>query len=158
MWSAYAQPTDSITDALDRLRTHLTEVPARLNALSEIDLTQRVPGKWSRREILGHLIDSALNNLKRFVDAQFAEGPYTIQGYNQNKSVVVNHYHDLPLPHLLTLWHSLNRQVLYVAEAIPPETLAKPILFGQNPEPGQTLGWLIDDYVAHLEHHLKTLL
>lgn len=156
----YAQPTGSITNALERLRDHIAYVPERLTTLSETDLTQKPPGKWSRKEILGHLIDSAINNLKRFTDAQtINDQPYQMQGYDQNKLVDINHYQDLPLTHLLTLWSSLNKQIVYVGETIPLETLARTVRSGQaDPNPVLILGWLIEDYVAHLEHHLKTLL
>ncbi len=159
----YAQPTGSITSALHRLREHIAYVPQRLTNLSETELTQKAPGKWSCKEILGHLIDSALNNLKRFTDAQVVDGAYFIQGYDQNKLVVINQYQNVPVAHLLTLWSSLNTQIAYVVEAIPNKALSIPIRFEQANQPSSenshhTLSWLIDDYVAHLEHHLKTLL
>lgn len=143
--------------ALDRLRTYIVEVPDQLTALTESELTQHVPGKWSRKEILGHLIDSAINNLKRFTDAQFADEPYLIQSYNQNKLVVVNQYHQLPITHLLTLWASLNRQILYVVDAMPANTLTNPVHLNGSHD-NKSLAWLIEDYVLHMEHHLKTLL
>jgi hypothetical protein len=147
-----------ITDALYRLRSHIDQVPARLTLLSPTELTEHLPGKWSRKEILGHLIDSAINNLKRFTDAQFADSPYPLQRYNQNKLVSVNQYQNLPLDHLLVLWQSLNRQILYVTEIIPADILTKPIQISQADTKMRSLAWLLDDYVAHLEHHLKTLL
>lgn len=158
MWMAYAQPTGSIVDAVDRLREHIDRVPQAIINLSIDELTDKAPGKWSRLEILGHLIDSALNNLKRFTDAQVTEGPCVVQGYNQDGLVAVNHYHNLPLVHLLTLWGALNTQILYVAEAMPAEALNKLLWFKSGDAMDKTIGWLIEDYVAHLEHHLKTLL
>lgn len=143
---------------LDRLQNHITEVPARLSGLSEQELIQHTPGKWSRKEVLGHLIDSAINNLKRFTEASFADEPYLVHGYNQDALVVANQYQTLPLSHLSTLWSSLNQQIYYVADALTPEQLAQPIRFEQADKPVQTLQWLIDDYVIHLEHHLKTLI
>ena len=125
---------------------------------SEAELTEKDTGKWSRKEILGHLIDSAINNLKRFTDAQFTDEPYSVQSYNQNQLVVVNRYQYLPVEHLLALWSSLNTQILFVAEAMPADELTKSIQFQQSDVQTHTLGWLIEDYVAHLEHHLKTLL
>lgn len=145
-------------DALHRLRNHITEVPTRLATQSATELTRKAAEKWSRKEILGHLIDSAINNLKRFTDAQFADGPYQVQPYNQNQLVIVNQYQQLPLEHLVTLWQSLNTQIIYAAEAIPVETLAQPIRLVTTDDTGHTLAWLIEDYVLHLEHHLKTLL
>ena len=158
MWPAYAQSTGSIASSLEQIRTHIRQVPERLNALPETDLTQHAPGKWSRKEILGHLIDSALNNLKRFTDAPLADGPYVLQGYRQDDLVQANRYQQLPLAHLLALWSSLNAQIVYVTEALPVDGLGKPIRFSQSDVPDRTLRWLIEDYVAHLEHHLKTLL
>ncbi|MVM36921.1 DinB family protein [Spirosoma sp. HMF3257] len=150
-----------LTDTLNRLRIHIDEVPIQLANFSEAELIDYLPGKWSRKEILGHLIDSALNNLKRFTDAQVTDGPYLIQSYNQNKLVVINQYQALPLAHLLSLWSSLNRQILVIIEAIPGDTLAHPVQFaqlGQFEVIQKTLAWLVEDYVVHLEHHLKTLL
>lgn len=154
----YPQPTGSIADALQRLRFHLMDVPSRLTILSATELIDKTPGKWSRKEILGHLIDSAINNLKRFTDAQSIDEPYLIRGYNQDKLVVANQYQNLPVDHLLALWKSLNTQIIYVVEAIAVESLARTVHSGDPESTTFTLGWLIEDYVAHLEHHLKTLL
>ena len=104
MWKSYSQPTDSVADALIRLRTHIAGVPPHLLALAGPELTECAPGKWSRQEILGHLIDSAINNLKRFTDAQVSKGPYQLQPYDQNALVGINQYQSLSLTHLLTLW------------------------------------------------------
>ncbi|MFD2569402.1 DinB family protein [Spirosoma soli] len=164
----YAQPTGSIVNALQSLRGHIIHVPERLGNVPEIELAHKVPGKWSRKEILGHLIDSAINNLKRFTDAQSLIGQatrqaYQVQGYDQNNLVLINRYNDLPLAHLLALWSSLNTQIIYVADIMSAEALSISVQFGHTNQlnseaPDYTLGWLIEDYVAHLEHHLKTLL
>lgn len=153
----FMQPASSISDVLTRLRNHIEQVPARLTALSEAHLTQQAPGKWSRKEIVGHLIDSAINNLKRFTDAQFANGTYQLQPYNQNELVRVNHYQALPINHLVSLWTSLNTQIVYVVDAMPADTLTQPIQLGQPTPDIRPLAWLIEDYVVHLEHHVNAL-
>jgi hypothetical protein len=33
------------------------------------------PKKWSKKQILGHLVDSGINNLQRFTEIQFEEKP-----------------------------------------------------------------------------------
>ena len=143
-----------IANTLHRLRDHIASIPKQLVVLPESALVQKKPGKWSQKEILGHLIDSALNNLKRFTDAQFADGFYEIQGYQQDDLVIINRYQALPLRHLITLWSSLNTQILYVLEGATSETLAQPVRFASSGVPDRTLDWLINDYVDHL----KTLL
>ncbi|RRB07015.1 DinB family protein [Larkinella rosea] len=150
----YAETHSPFLGALQQLRTYIDELPERLRTFSDAELTERKPGKWSRKEILGHLIDSGLNNLKRFTDAQFLPSPFVVERYNQNQSVIYNRYQDLPLEHLIAYWQSLNRQILYVTEVIPEDTLRKPVLPPDHGEP-VTVAWLIVDYVAHLGHHFK---
>ncbi|WP_461134069.1 DinB family protein [Spirosoma lituiforme] len=145
-------------DSLDRLATYVDQVPVHLRSLPDDQLLNQQPGKWSRKEILGHLIDSAINNLKRFTDAQFADDSYLVQPYNQDELVKLNKYQCAPLEHLLILWQSLNRQLIIVTRSIPVNALSRPVQFGQIDMEPRTLEWLVHDYVAHLEHHLKTLL
>jgi DinB superfamily len=155
----YAQPTGNLTDAIERLARHLSAVNAALPTLSEAALTEHAPGKWSKQEILGHLTDSALHNLRRFTEAQTSPAPYPILPYNPDELVRVNSYNQLPISELLTLWTSLNRQIGWVVGTMQRERPAlydAPVVFASGET--NTLGWLIEDYVAHLEHHLQTLL
>jgi uncharacterized damage-inducible protein DinB len=136
------------------LKKHIQEVPEHFKQLSpEIMLQKQASGKWSKQEILGHLIDSAINNLKRFTDAQYFPQPYTVIRYNQDELVVINRYQQLPLEHLLQLWSVLNKQVLYVAKSIPAEKLSYTIITTSGES--KTLEWLVIDYVEHMEHHLN---
>ena len=131
-------------------------LPAFVNGLDEERLLDRPsPGKWSRKEILGHLVDSATYNLTRFTRTPVSPSPYVLQGYPQEALVRINQYQDVPLGHLLLLWEALNRQILFVVEALTPEQLALPVQTGDGSLP--TLGWLFCDYVAHLEHHLAQI-
>jgi hypothetical protein len=141
-----------------RLAKYIDEIGERYCSFSNDELMQRAaPGKWSRKELLGHLIDSAINNIKRFTEIQFSEQPYFIQSYKQHELVIVNHYQQLPLEHLLQLWQSLNRQVIYVVKEIPADKLAYKVDPQYDNHEMKTLGWIICDYVAHLEHHIKQL-
>jgi hypothetical protein len=68
---------------LDRLNYWISEVPSRVHTLPELDLSVRPhPNKWSKKEILGHLCDSALTNLQRFVRAQYEVQPYRVLKYS----------------------------------------------------------------------------
>ena len=110
------------------------------------------------QEILGHLIDSAVNNLKRFTEIQFLSQPYTVISYRQNELVIVNDYQKLPLQHLLDLWQSLNRQIVFVVNATPADKLNYPVDPQYENKEMKTLGWIICDYVAHMEHHFRQIL
>lgn len=144
----------NLQTALLQLEKHIQEVPEHFKQLStEIILEKPAPGKWSKQEILGHLIDSAINNLKRFTDTQYFPQPYTVIRYNQDELVVINGYQQQPLDHLLQLWSALNKQVLYVAGNIPAEKLAYTIVSTSGES--KTLEWLVIDYVDHMEHHMK---
>lgn len=147
----------NVEQAMHRLNDHLQQIPALFKKFSEEELLYRsAPGKWSRKEILGHLIDSGINNLKRFTEIQFLPQPYKVIPYRQNELVVVNQYHDLPLEHLLAVWQALNQQIIYVVNAAPQEKLGY-VIEPYDSKEMKSLAWIICDYVAHMEHHLKQL-
>lgn len=151
----YHQGDINIPEAMQRLQDHVKALPAKFQQFKPEDLLQRpAPGKWSKQEILGHLVDSAINNLKRFTDIQFLPQPYEIISYQQVELVVVNNYQNLPLDHVLQLWQSLNQQVIYVVQNTPEEKFSFLVDPQYENKQTKTLGWVINDYVAHLEHHL----
>src|SRR6267142_3830733 len=84
----------------------------------------RAPGKWSAREIVGHLIDSAANNHQRFVRAQFSN-ELIFQGYQQAEWVKVQGYKDEPWFQLVKLWQHYNLHLVHLISRIPEQTLTK---------------------------------
>ncbi|MFT3932997.1 MAG: DinB family protein [Chitinophagaceae bacterium] len=142
--------------AMKTLAHYIASIPAKYDALDETALLQATaPGKWSRKQILGHLIDSAVNNLKRFTDIQFVAQPYVVQAYQQEELVMVNNYQELPLQHLLQLWQLLNQQIVFIVDNIPAEKMHYAVNPQYNNNETKTLAWIICDYVAHMEHHWK---
>lgn len=114
------------------------------------------PGKWSKKEILGHLIDSACNNHSRFVRAQFEEPPFKVVQYKQEEWVVHQRYNDMPVEQLLILWSYYNKHIAKVISYINKNKLDTPVILPSGER--VTFYWLIEDYLNHLEHHLKQLL
>lgn len=142
--------------ALSQLEKHILEVLLKFKQVDRaVMLYKPAPGKWSKQEILGHLIDSAINNLKRFTDIQCFPQPYTVLRYQQDDLVVINRYQQLPLEHLLQLWSILNKQVFNILSTIPAEKLSYTVIIPSGES--KTLEWLAIDYVEHLEHHLKQI-
>ncbi|MEO5595456.1 MAG: DinB family protein [Chitinophagaceae bacterium] len=157
MWqdAGFLTGKPDVKSAMKQLAHYIETIPGKYNSFSEENLLQADPGKWSRKQILGHLVDSAINNLKRFTDIQFSAQPYIVQAYQQNELVTINNYQHLPLAHLLQLWQSLNRQIIFITENIPAEKMHYAVNPQYNDNEVKTLAWLICDYVAHIEHHWK---
>jgi len=124
--------------------------------IRESEAAQKPPeGKWSKKEILGHLIDSASNNHQRFVRAQLSS-EIRLPGYVQSEWVKTQKYQAESWTGLVSLWSSYNRHLVHVIASVPAERLKERCFIGDD-EP-VTLEFLIRDYVRHLEHHCKQLL
>jgi hypothetical protein len=107
--------------------------------------------RWSKKEVVGHLIDSAANNHQRFVRAQQAS-ELVAPAYNQVQWVAVQDYNSASWPDLIDLWRLYNMHLAHVIKRIPAEKLQVPCAIGDRaPVP---LGDVVDQYVAHLKHHL----
>ncbi len=110
------------------------------------------PGKWSKKEIVGHMIDSASNNHRRFVrGVQDRGGHYP--GYDQEFCVKLQRPNDVPWPVLVGLWQNYNHYLAHVIASLPAESKALPMRVSSNPE--TTLLWIAVDYVEHLKHHVN---
>lgn len=110
---------------------------------------------WSRREELGHLVDSAVNNHARIVRAALAPS-YTGPGYEADLWVAVHGYAGTPWPDLVEAWRAHNAVLVPLVAGIPDAKLATPCTVGEDAP--VTLGFLIDDYVLHMRHHLDQIL
>jgi hypothetical protein len=111
-------------------------------------------GSWSRKEELGHLIDSAANNHIRFVLASL-DGEFRGQGYAQDKWVEAHGYRDLSWGALVDLWYQYNRLLTHLVERIPDAHLDNRCVIGWGVV---TLRFVIEDYVRHMQHHLDHVL
>ncbi|MCX6595460.1 MAG: DinB family protein [Acidobacteria bacterium] len=111
------------------------------------------PDKWSYKEELGHLIDSAANNHQRFIRLQL-QPELTLPGYAQEGWVLANQYQQASWADLITLWSAYNLHLAFVIGHIDP-TLADRIW--HHPEADYTLQFLVDDYVVHMKGHLATI-
>jgi hypothetical protein len=133
----------------------LAAKPELLKIPPEIASKKPTPDTWSKKEILGHLIDSAANNHQRFVrGAQNIAGDFPT--YNQNRWVEVQHYTDMNWADLVEFFSQYNLHLCHVIESLPQETLGNPCNFGK--ESPVTLEFVIEDYLRHLRHHVEQIL
>ena len=140
--------SDQLLRIISAAEDALLEVP-------EEDSTVPVlKGGWSRKQVLGHLIDSASNNHQRFVRASL-QGSLEFPGYEQDALVRLQAIQEAPWLALVALWVAYNRFLAHVIAHLPADKLEAPCRIGA----GQpvTLRFLVEDYVAHLLHHLRQI-
>lgn len=150
-------------DWLDDFQQTIERATERLLLMPEEETTTpKSEGKWSARQIVGHLIDSAANNHHRFVRAQFSDD-LVFPGYEQDAWVAVQRYNDEQWSRLVELWRQYNLHLVHVMSAVPETELVKPRTRHNLDQIGWqtvserepvTLEYFMRDYVAHLRHHL----
>ncbi len=141
-----------IEQSIERLQFLCDTIPHLLYEIDENNFSLKpAPGKWSKKEIIGHLIDSATNNHHRFVRGQFEDIPRV--AYDQNKWNESNYYDKIDRTQIISFWTAYNKQLVELMKHISKEKLGNKVnTFGDEI---YTIDYLIDDYVRHLEHHLK---
>ncbi len=148
-------------------RGTVADAAVRLLALTPDQAAVRPgPDKWSPKEIIGHLIDSASNNHGRFVRAQL-HGDLIFDGYEQADWVRVQGYQTRNWADLVQLWKALNDHLAHVMEVADIEAVTRPrtrhnldALAWQPASSAQpaTLEYFMRDYLGHLKHHLRQAL
>jgi hypothetical protein len=136
------------------LRQIISEYSAKISAIHESDFSAKpLPTKWSKKEVLGHLIDSGQNNLRRFICGQYDAVPSKIT-YNQDFWVLANGYQSMKKDDVINLWKLVNERIAAILENMPEENYHKQSETSQL----HTLLWLAEDYVRHTKHHLNQIL
>ena len=146
-------------DVINRLKNNIESVPAKFLKFSESELRgKHAPAKWSKKELLGHLVDSAANNHIRFVEAQFDDEPFHMKGYAQNEWVEIQNYNDKDTGSLVEIWKCYNEHILFIMENTPEENLNIKCIAEDAFENAETLFLLMKDYVDHMDHHINKIL
>ncbi|HEY7306558.1 MAG TPA: DinB family protein [Bryobacteraceae bacterium] len=141
----------------ERLRETIRGEGSGLRAITEQNARGRSGGGegWSRKQELGHLIDSATNNRVRFVVAAL-NGKYTGPTYDGHGWVELGGYAEAAWSDLVELWTRANEALARVIERVPKEQLAAPCKVGDDAS--VSLEFLIEDYIRHMKHHLGHIL
>ncbi len=154
----YAREDEAVSlgpaELSERLETVLRGAMPWLLTISEAEAS--VPereAKWSAKQVIGHLTDSAVNNLRRIVLLLIEPGQ-KLPGYAQMEWVNMQHYGEREWSQVLGLWFALNEHVAWtIAHVERARLVDEGVIEGER----VTLGFLIADYVAHMEHHLSAM-
>jgi len=138
-----------------KLLSLIESAEPRLREISELESSgAALPGGWSRKEVIGHLIDSASNNHQRFVRAAL-QTTLEFPGYDQERNVRMQAPGEADWQLLVSLWSAYNRYLAHIIARLPASKLETPCRI----ESGKavSLGFLATDYVRHLAHHLEQI-
>jgi hypothetical protein len=136
-------------DIISKLESHCNLTYKKLLLINKEDFRLKPDiNRWSKKEILGHLIDSATNNHHRFIRAQYQDTPHIV--YNQNQWVALSNYQDYSLSQLLDLWRVYNLHIVHILRHMPTSSLERKCETSSI----YTLEYIAVDYLRHLEHHL----
>ena len=154
--NGHADFLNDFGETIETASTRLLEISDDRSAVP------RVEGKWSHKQIIGHLIDSAANNHSRFVRAQFNDD-LVFPGYEQEAWVDSQQYQQKDWNELVQLWKLYNRHILHIMKVTPEETRMKlrskhnlHVIASDKLSPDEpvTLDWFMRDYVDHMKKHL----
>jgi hypothetical protein len=139
---------------IQELQSIVNEYATKIASLPDQEFSEKVrPGKWSKKEVLGHLIDSGQNNLRRFICGQYEAEPPAIT-YQQDFWVKANGYQSAQKTDVILLWKLINQRIADVLTSMPEENYDKQCNTGSL----HSLSWLADDYVKHTKHHLNQII
>lgn len=139
-----------LSQLVDEFANKLTNIPEELfSAKPRLE-------KWSKKEVLGHLIDSANNNLRRFICGQYETSPKIT--YQQDFWVTSNNYQNIRKENIVQLWRLLNEQICEVLRTMPDPNANLMCDTGKDNVQLHSIEWLAEDYVKHLKHHLNQIL
>lgn len=145
-----------MTEFSERLRHVVAHEESLLRAIDDSSAGSAPgAGHWSRKQELGHLIDSAINNRIRFVKAAL-DGRFEGPSYEQRDWVELGGYSQMPWAGLVDLWKALNTALVTLVARIPGERRTAECRIGGSPP--VTLEFVIDDYIRHMQHHLDHVL
>ena len=139
-------------EEIERLSGILKKASASLSSISAEDAAyQSAPEQWSKKQELGHLVDSACNNHQLIVRAQVEEEP-SLPDYDGDRWVMLHDYQAMKWQQIVERWQIMNEQLLRAASKISSQTAERRLTVGEK---SMTLGFLVKDYVDHMLHHLR---
>jgi DinB superfamily len=136
------------------LSAQLGEMERLLGPLDDAGARFRyAPGKWSVKEVLGHLCDSERIFAYRLLRIARADAT-PLPGFDENAFVPPGEFDARPLPNLIREFQAVRRSTIALAEGLPAGAWERR---GQASGKSISTRALIYIIVGHLSHHLGVL-
>lgn len=111
------------------------------------------------KQILGHMVDSATNNLHRVVHLQYQPSPLIYPDYanfgNNDRWIALQNYQDEDWQNLVQLWKFINLHYAHVILFVKNDALNNVWITGNNQH--VSLPEMILDYLRHFNLHLSEI-
>ena len=144
-------------DLTRNIRNAVADAAANIRKIDEKEFEFKPSDtKWSKKEILGHLCDSAQNNLHRFIRGQYENQPKIV--YYQDDWVRVQRYKDYDTEELINFWVALNNHLCRTLDIMTTDNYEKKVDTGKPGVDLHTIQFIADDYLTHMNHHLKQII
>ncbi len=143
---------DDLAKVIEGLKKLLDEVPYLIKQFTDREINNKPSSnKWSKKEVLGHLCDSCMNNIQRLIRVQYEDKPFII--YKQDEWVEIQDYQSMNIGEIIDLWINLNQHLIRILRKFPKNKLESLIDTGKE----VTARFIIVDYLDHQHHHLKQI-
>lgn len=147
----------NMKNTIEELLSIIDEFTIKIEAIPDGQFSSKPnPAKWSKKEVLGHLIDSAHNNLRRFICGQYETTPKIT--YDQDFWVAASNYGVWSKQNITQLWRLVNKQICEVLHTMPEQNSKLLCNMGKSEIQLHSIEWLAEDYVKHLKHHLNQII
>lgn len=142
---------DDLTAILDH---QLSDSLAMLCRISEAKSLHRYePGKWSIKELLGHLIDS--ERIFTYRALRFARNDHApLSGFDQDPYVAEANFDRRPWSELVAEFEHLRRSTILFFRGLKPEAEMRFGVANNAPVTVRALGYVI---AGHELHHMRIL-
>lgn len=141
-------------DVMASLARQKQELPAALASVrDEGERYRYAPGKWSVREVVGHVVDTERVMAYRALCVARGEAA-SLPGFDENAYAVHSTSDQYPLRELLDEFAQVREANLALFRHLSPEAWLRRGLANQNPISVRALAWVI---VGHARHHIAVL-
>lgn len=142
-------------EVLDDWKQFILLNSGHLKTYNDLEVSAKLhPEKWSKKEVLGHLCDSAINNYVRIMNLLITKGNCDLQSYAQNQWVEFGSYQSRIWKDIIDEWVALNIGFISLVENAPETAWQYEGLYKDEK---MSFEFLVTDYIVHMRHHFTQI-